>query len=161
MMSAERPGQVVTFYSYKGGTGRTMALANLAWILAANGKRVLIVDWDLESPGLHRYFAPSLLDPQALAATQGVVNMVRGFEDLAAETPDESRGPDWYRSLARVSDYAVAIRWRFAGNGSLHYMSSGLQNRSPGRVRIAITPVRAAAARPAAAGRAGACSNSR
>lgn len=129
-MSAERPGQVVTFYSYKGGTGRTMAMANLAWILAANGRRVLIVDWDLESPGLHRYFAPSLLDPHALAATQGVVNMVRGFEDLAAETPDEARGPGWYRSLARVSDYAVAIRWQFPGEGSLHYMSSGLQNRS-------------------------------
>jgi len=129
-MSAERPGQVVTFYSYKGGTGRTMALANIAWILAANGKRVLIVDWDLESPGLHRYFAPSLLDPQALAATQGVVNMVRGFEDLAAETPDENRGPGWYRGLARVSDYAVAIRWPFRGEGALHYMSSGLQNRS-------------------------------
>ncbi|MFD3933510.1 ParA family protein, partial [Streptomyces sp. NPDC058614] len=31
----------MTFYSYKGGTGRTMALANTAWILAANGKRVL------------------------------------------------------------------------------------------------------------------------
>ena len=129
-MSAERPGQVVTFYSYKGGTGRTMALANIAWILAANGKRVLIVDWDLESPGLHRYFAPSLLDPQALAATQGVVNMVRGFEDLAAETPDENRGPGWYLDLARVSDYAVAIRWPFRGEGALHYMSSGLQNRS-------------------------------
>jgi MinD-like ATPase involved in chromosome partitioning or flagellar assembly len=129
-MSAERPGQVVTFYSYKGGTGRTMAMANLAWILAANGKRVLIVDWDLESPGLHRYYAPSLLDPQALAATQGVVNMVREFEDLAAETPDEERGPNWYRQLARVSDYAIAIRWPFPGDGALHYMSSGLQNRS-------------------------------
>ncbi len=30
-------GQIVTFYSFKGGTGRTMALANVAWILAANG----------------------------------------------------------------------------------------------------------------------------
>ena len=129
-MSAERPGQVVTFYSYKGGTGRTMAMANLAWILAANGKRVLIVDWDLESPGLHRYFAPSLLDPQVLAATQGVVNMLREFEDQAAETPDGARGPGWYRSLAQVSDYAVAIRWPFPGDGVLHYMSSGLQNRS-------------------------------
>ncbi|HCU92521.1 MAG TPA: hypothetical protein DHU96_07160, partial [Actinobacteria bacterium] len=49
-------GQVVTFYSFKGGTGRTMALANVAWILAANGKRVLAADWDLESPGLHRFF---------------------------------------------------------------------------------------------------------
>ncbi|HET9169027.1 MAG TPA: FxSxx-COOH system tetratricopeptide repeat protein [Actinospica sp.] len=129
-MSAERPGQVVTFYSYKGGTGRTMAMANLAWILAANGKRVLIVDWDLESPGLHRYFAPSLLDPQALAATPGVVNMVREFEDLAAETPDEDRSPEWYRNLARVSDFAIAIRRDFPNGGGLHYMSSGLQNRS-------------------------------
>jgi cellulose biosynthesis protein BcsQ len=49
-------GQVITFYSYKGGTGRTMALANVAWILAANGKRVLVADWDLESPGLHRFY---------------------------------------------------------------------------------------------------------
>ena len=110
-MSAERPGQVVTFYSYKGGTGRTMAMANLAWILAANGRRVLIVDWDLESPGLHRYFAPSLLDPRAVAATRGVMNMVRRYQDVAAETRDQARGPAWYRSLARVSD----TRWRSAG----------------------------------------------
>ena len=37
-MTENRNGTVVTFYSYKGGTGRTMALANVAWILAANGK---------------------------------------------------------------------------------------------------------------------------
>ena len=55
-----REGQIVTFYSFKGGTGRTMALANVAWILAANGKRVLVADWDLESPGLHRFFQPFL-----------------------------------------------------------------------------------------------------
>ena len=128
-MSQGGSGQVVTFYSYKGGTGRTMALANLAWILAANGKRVLIVDWDLESPGLHRYFAPSLLDPHALAATPGVVNMVRGFEDVAAETPDAS-GTRPGTGLSRVSqDYAQAIRWPFPGEGALHFMSAGRQNR--------------------------------
>jgi MinD-like ATPase involved in chromosome partitioning or flagellar assembly len=31
-----------------------MALANVAWLLAYNGHRVLVLDWDLESPGLHR-----------------------------------------------------------------------------------------------------------
>jgi MinD-like ATPase involved in chromosome partitioning or flagellar assembly len=46
-----RQGQIVTFYSFKGGTGRSMALANVAWILAANGKRVLAADWDLSHPG--------------------------------------------------------------------------------------------------------------
>jgi MinD-like ATPase involved in chromosome partitioning or flagellar assembly len=49
-------GQIVVFYSFKLGTGRMMALASLAWILAANGKRVLITDWDPESPGLHTFF---------------------------------------------------------------------------------------------------------
>ncbi len=41
-MSETGQGQIITFYSYKGGTGRTMALANVAWILASNGKRVLV-----------------------------------------------------------------------------------------------------------------------
>jgi MinD-like ATPase involved in chromosome partitioning or flagellar assembly len=59
-------GRIVTFYSYKGGSGRSMALANVAWILATHGKRVLAIDWDLEAPGLHRYFLPLLGgDPEA------------------------------------------------------------------------------------------------
>jgi hypothetical protein len=49
-------GSIVTFYSYKGGVGRTMALANVATLLAQRGQRVLVVDFDLEAPGLHRYF---------------------------------------------------------------------------------------------------------
>src|SRR6266704_3522755 len=49
-------GTLVTFYSYKGGVGRTMALANIATLLASWGKRVLIVDWDLEAPGIEHFF---------------------------------------------------------------------------------------------------------
>src|SRR6478736_4036986 len=51
-------GIVTTFYSFKGGTGRSMAAANTACLLARSGKgkRVLLIDWDLEAPGLHRYF---------------------------------------------------------------------------------------------------------
>jgi MinD-like ATPase involved in chromosome partitioning or flagellar assembly len=48
-------GTVVTFYSYKGGVGRSQALANCAVILARWGFRVLCVDWDLEAPGLRHY----------------------------------------------------------------------------------------------------------
>lgn len=61
----EDPGApIITFYSYKGGTGRSMSLANTAWILASNGCRVLVVDWDLEAPGLHRFFHPFLPDAE-------------------------------------------------------------------------------------------------
>ena len=48
---------IVTFYSYKGGVGRSMALANITILLARRGLRVLAVDWDLEAPGLERYFS--------------------------------------------------------------------------------------------------------
>jgi hypothetical protein len=51
--------RVVTFYSYKGGVGRSFALANIAVILAQWGARVLAVDWDIEAPGLVHYFAGS------------------------------------------------------------------------------------------------------
>ena len=47
---------IVTFYSWKGGVGRTMALANVGVQLARQGRRVLMLDWDLEAPGLERYF---------------------------------------------------------------------------------------------------------
>jgi len=45
----------VTFYSYKGGVGRTMALANVAAMLAKEGRRVLLIDFDLEAPGLDAF----------------------------------------------------------------------------------------------------------
>lgn len=48
--------QFITFYSYKGGVGRTLALGNIAWEAALNGKKVVIIDFDLEGPGI-----PSLI----------------------------------------------------------------------------------------------------
>jgi cellulose biosynthesis protein BcsQ len=43
---------IVTFYSFKGGVGRTMSLVNVGVALAAKGRRVLLVDFDLEAPGI-------------------------------------------------------------------------------------------------------------
>ena len=82
-LAEPRNGRIVTFYSYKGGTGRTMALANVAWILAANGYRVLAADWDLESPGLHRFLYPFL--EQVVKDAAGVIDLVRDYERVAAE----------------------------------------------------------------------------
>lgn len=46
--------RTVSFYSFKGGVGRTTALVHVAWILAQRGKKVAIVDLDLEAPSLHQ-----------------------------------------------------------------------------------------------------------
>jgi MinD-like ATPase involved in chromosome partitioning or flagellar assembly len=46
---------IVTFYSFKGGVGRTLSLANIGLELARTGRRVLLVDFDLESPGIDTF----------------------------------------------------------------------------------------------------------
>ena len=70
---------IYTFYSYKGGVGRSMALANVAAYLAKLGSKVLILDWDLEAPGVERYFENW---PSKLLASRkdkpGIVDLITG-----------------------------------------------------------------------------------
>jgi cellulose biosynthesis protein BcsQ len=68
-------GTVVTFYSFKGGVGRSFALSNIAVLLARWGYRVLTVDWDLEAPGLSAYFRPLLPSPPST----GIIDLVDDF----------------------------------------------------------------------------------
>jgi MinD-like ATPase involved in chromosome partitioning or flagellar assembly len=49
--------ETITFYSYKGGSGRSLALATAAVYLAKLGFRVVALDFDLEAPGLHYKFS--------------------------------------------------------------------------------------------------------
>ncbi len=46
--------ETVAFYSYKGGVGRTLLVANTAQFLAMSGRKVVALDLDLEAPGLHQ-----------------------------------------------------------------------------------------------------------
>lgn len=54
--------QVISFYSYKGGVGRTIALIETAYNLAEAGKRVLLLDLDVEAPSLHNIFYEKVND---------------------------------------------------------------------------------------------------
>ena len=44
---------IISIHSFRGGTGKSNTTANLAALLAARGKRVGVVDTDLNSPGIH------------------------------------------------------------------------------------------------------------
>src|SRR5262249_38894054 len=98
-------GRVVTFYSYKGGTGRSMALANVAWLLALSGNCVLVIDWDLEAPGIHRYFHPFLEDKELLR-TEGLLDMVHYMAGQAAVS-DSTRASD----SVDVLEYVEPLEW--------------------------------------------------
>ncbi|MFE2753576.1 FxSxx-COOH system tetratricopeptide repeat protein [Actinosynnema sp. NPDC059335] len=71
---------VTAFLSATGGTGRTSAVANLAWVLAAAGQRVLVVDWGSEVPRVREYLEPFLVERLALpdALGRGLVAAYRG-----------------------------------------------------------------------------------
>lgn len=126
-MNSAGQGQIITFYSYKGGTGRTMAVANVAWILASSGKRVLMVDWDLDAPGLHRFFHP-FLDESTVSATPGVVEIINDYA-LAAEQLDPSP-KDWYLEHGQVLRHAVSLEWKeFPPGACLDFLSAGRLNR--------------------------------
>jgi MinD-like ATPase involved in chromosome partitioning or flagellar assembly len=76
---------VTTFYSFKGGVGRTMGLVNVAVELAQMGRRVLIVDFDLEAPGLDTLDLPKPPGDHA-----GLVDYVIDYLAMN-ESPDVSK----------------------------------------------------------------------
>lgn len=67
---------IITFYSFKGGVGRTMALVNTGAELARRGRKVLLVDFDLEAPGLSTYDLLRSDEPKP-----GIVEFVTEFRD--------------------------------------------------------------------------------
>ena len=96
---------VSTFYSYKGGVGRTMALVNVAYELANDGNRVLLVDFDLEAPGIKSY---GFEDPRA--EQFGLIDYVNQYQNnLTApdldpyiyESPNPQGKPIWIMPAGR------------------------------------------------------------
>ncbi len=48
--------QIISFHSFRGGTGKSNTTANVAALLAAEGRHVGVVDTDIQSPGIHVLF---------------------------------------------------------------------------------------------------------
>jgi formylglycine-generating enzyme required for sulfatase activity len=128
---------IFTFYSYKGGVGRSMALANVAEWLYSNGARVLMIDWDLEAPGLESFFYRSEADLDAVRNKQGLVDLLLEYKRqhaLAVRDSKSGNRDDIHR--ATVSNLKPLERWMHAihstagPSGALWLLPAGLrQNR--------------------------------
>lgn len=53
----------ISIHSFRGGTGKSNTTANLTALLASTGRRVAVVDTDIQSPGIHVLFG---LDEEAM-----------------------------------------------------------------------------------------------
>lgn len=80
--------ETVAFYSYKGGVGRTLLLANTAQFLAMSGRNVVVLDLDLEAPGLHYKLGNSETLPRARSGTlRGSVDALLGILENDRHVP--------------------------------------------------------------------------
>src|SRR5437016_11496171 len=81
--------ETVAFYSYKGGVGRTLLVANTAQFLAMSGRKVVALDLDLEAPGLHQKLGSREVVSRAAAGTlRGAVDEL--LDILEKEPSDRS-----------------------------------------------------------------------
>lgn len=111
MPAPNGPTRVVTFYSYKGGVGRTMALVNTAAAFAQQGLRVLLVDFDLEAPGMTHFFAREVRR-RPKGVHKDSLDFLLDAKRSLAEAEGQSMEPDYRCSLA---EYTIPIslpkRW--------------------------------------------------
>lgn len=92
--AGEKP-KVVSFYSFKGGMGRTTSLTASTLLLAKKGYNVLAIDTDIEAPGLSSFFFDDS-------------RIVRGTVDFFVEyQADESYMPDMRDYLIEVDDVSL------------------------------------------------------
>lgn len=107
--------KIITFYSYKGGVGRSMALANVALLLAEEYK-VIVVDWDLdiEDPGLTNIFD---IDKEQIKI--GLIDLFNSYKDMLKrnEVPTNE-------DLIDIDKYLLKIDYDF-NSSSIYLLPSG------------------------------------
>ena len=87
-----KPPIVATFYSLRGGVGRSTALAHTAQILARRGRTVLCLDMDLEAPGLAALFGKEA----EIKEGQGLLSILVAL--------DQGERPDIRNHILRISE---------------------------------------------------------
>jgi cellulose biosynthesis protein BcsQ len=110
---------VATFYSLRGGVGRSTTLAHVARVLVRQGLTVLYIDMDLEAPGLASLFA---VEGQVVDG-KGVVPLLRQTE-MAGAVPDD------------IAEHVL----RVAENTALYLLPAGLPNANYARELALLDP---------------------
>lgn len=103
--------KTITFYSYKGGVGRSLALSNIAVRLAEFNKRVCILDFDLDAPGLQFKFR-NFTDLNKVKIESGIVDYIHSF--LSKERTDDS-----------IKKYSVELLPKNQTYESIHLIPAG------------------------------------
>lgn len=111
-----------TFYSYKGGVGRSMALANIAELMVRAGMKVIMVDWDLEAPGLEQYYPERA---EEVLSKPGLIDMLIDYKERSLRYDPASGEP--FFSIHQVEGYLIDLSSPDNGPGKLWLLPAGLR----------------------------------
>jgi tetratricopeptide (TPR) repeat protein len=100
---------IYTFYSYKGGAGRSMALANVAEWLYRQGLRVVMVDWDLEAPGLEAFFYQDQSRLETLRSQLGVIDALVAYRNQFPQLPLSRGEPSTSDAVSVLDEFLFPI----------------------------------------------------
>src|ERR687887_1532746 len=125
--------KIVSIHSFRGGTGKSNTTANVATLLAADGRRVGVIDTDIQSPGIHVLFG---LDEEQMVHSLndylwGKCDIKQTAHDV---TPDLGRGSQGkvflIPSSIKAGDIARVLREGYdVGllNDGIHELVSALE----------------------------------
>src|SRR5438105_11487100 len=103
--------ETVAFYSYKGGVGRSLLLANAARFLATLGRGVVALDFDFEAPGLHYKLST--------AGSDLLPNLIGGAVPYLNATAEGSAAPP------PLAAHMISLAVPPGGDGWLRLMPAG------------------------------------
>jgi MinD-like ATPase involved in chromosome partitioning or flagellar assembly len=140
----------VAFYGFRGGAGRTVALAHIAMMLAQRGLRVAALDFDLEAPGLHIALGAEpppegtgLVALLSKTLTTSPDERVEVAHHLQVMTPKEGTGKVLLlpagrvsrKYLAQIEELGVGL-WHEPSLSPLERILGGLRQENPDVVLI-------------------------
>ncbi len=110
---------IVTFYSYKGGVGRTQLLSNIAsYLCYYKQRKVLIIDWDMEAPGVDFFFK---LNRKKIKA--GLLELFSEYNKIVRsnENIEEADLP----KMLKGEKYSINLIKSEQGNGKVDLIPAG------------------------------------
>lgn len=116
---------IISFYSYKGGVGRTQLAANLAaYLCYYKQRKVLIIDWDMEAPGVDFFFNfdRTIVKHGLLDLFNEFVKTVRNKEKV-----EETDLPKIFQENGK-SDYILNLVKNSNGEGKIDLIPAGNYN---------------------------------
>jgi Mrp family chromosome partitioning ATPase len=124
---------ICTFYSYKGGVGRSMALANVADILARAGLRVLMIDFDLEAPGLEQFFP---VNHSEVRRHRGLLDLVLSYKHAMSVV---AAGPEDDEAFRDLDSFILPVYAALPSGGQLHLLPAGQRGDDEQLARYALS----------------------